>query len=73
MTALVELESRGARNFYFIGPRRGGMEIQHKGAEVIVITSETPLGQQLVGKKASERIKLQTRGPAQEFKIISVR
>lgn len=73
LTALVELESRGARDFYFIGPKRGGMEVQHKGTEVIVITSESPLGQQLIGKKAGERVKLQTRGPAQEFKVISVR
>jgi transcription elongation GreA/GreB family factor len=72
-TALVELESRGARDLYFIGPRRGGMEVQHKGTEVIVITPESPLGQQLIGKKAGERVKLQTRGPAQEFRIISVR
>ena len=73
LTALVELESRGARDLYFIGPKRGGFEIQYKGAEVIVITTETPLGQQLIGKKTGDRIKLQTRGPAQEFKIISVR
>ncbi len=73
LAALVELESRGARDLYFIGPKRGGMEVQHKGTEVIVITSESPLGQQLVGKKAGERVKLQTRGPAQEFRIISVR
>ena len=73
LTALVELESRGARDLYFIGPRRGGMEVQHKGTEVLVITFESPLGQQLIGKKAGDRVKLQTRGPAQEFRIISVR
>ena len=73
LTALVELESRGARDLYFIGPQRGGLEIQHAGTEVLVITPESPMGQQLIGKKTGDRIKFQTRGPAQEFKIISVR
>jgi len=73
LTALVELESRGARDLYFIGPQGGGLEIKHLGTEVLVITPESPMGQQLIGKKTGDRIKLQTRGPAQEFKIISVR
>ena len=73
LTALVELEARGARDLYFIGPQRGGFEIHHQGTEVIVITAESPLGQQLIGKTTGARIKLQTRGPAQEFKIVSVR
>ncbi len=73
LTALVELESRGASDLYFIGPHRGGLEIKHKETEVLVITPESPLGQQLIGKKTGDRVKLQTRGPAQEFKILSVR
>ena len=73
LTALVELESRGAHDLYFIGPRGGGLEIKHQGTEVLVITPESPLGQQLIGKQTGDRIKLQTRGPAHEFKIISVR
>ena len=73
LTALVELESPGGRDLYFIGPYSGGLEIKHQGTEVLVITPDAPLGQQLMGKKAGERVKLQTRGPAQEFKIISVR
>ena len=73
LTALVELESHGARDLYFVGPNRGGLEIKHDGTEVLVIAPESPLGQQLIGKQAGDRVKLQTRGPAQEFKIISVR
>ncbi|MEI8064645.1 MAG: GreA/GreB family elongation factor, partial [Verrucomicrobiota bacterium] len=62
-----------ARDLYFIGPNRGGLEIKHDGTEVLVIAPESPLGQQLIGKQAGDQVKLQTRGPAQEFKIISVR
>ena len=72
VTALVELESRGERNLYFLGPKSGGLEIRHKGQEILVITPESPLGQQLVGKKLGDRIKFQTRGPAQELHVTAV-
>lgn len=72
LTALVELESRGERMLYFLGPKSGGLEVRCKGHEILVITPESPLGQQLVGKKAGARIKIQTRGPAQEFNVTAV-
>ncbi|MGD1018767.1 MAG: GreA/GreB family elongation factor [Verrucomicrobiia bacterium] len=73
VTALVELEANGAHTLYFLGPKAGGMEISHRGSEILVITTESPLGQQLVGKKAGDHVNLQTRGPSQEFQVISVR
>ena len=72
LTALVELESNGARALYFLGPKTGGVEIRHRGTEILVITPESPLGQQLLGKKVGDRVKLQTRGPAQEFRVTCV-
>ncbi|HUJ10725.1 MAG TPA: GreA/GreB family elongation factor [Verrucomicrobiae bacterium] len=73
LTALVELESQGHRTFYFLGPKSGGTEINIGGDEILVITPESPLGRELVGKKVGDRIQLQTRGPAQQFRITSVR
>jgi hypothetical protein len=73
ITALVELESRGNRDLYFLGPKGGGTEVKVGGQEILVITPESPLGKELVGKKTGDRIKLETRGPAQEFRILSVR
>lgn len=72
LTALVELESRGASTLYFLGPKCGGLEIHHKGTEVLVITPESPLGQQLLGKKVGDTLKLETRGPALEFRVTAV-
>jgi transcription elongation GreA/GreB family factor len=73
LTALVELEFRGECSLHFLGPKGGGMEIRHKGQEILVITPESPIGQQLLGKKVGDSIKFQTRGPAQEFRVTSVR
>ena len=72
LTALVELDSKGARTLYFLGPKSGGLEIHHKGTEVLVITPESPLGQQLIDKKVGDRIRLQTRGLGQEYRVSAV-
>ncbi len=54
--ALVELAGAGERVFYFVGPGAGGMEIVHDGQEVLVVTGQSPLGRQLIGKRAGERV-----------------
>src|SRR5437763_11452626 len=42
LTALVELEMDGARSYYFIGPKSGGLEIDYQRKEVMVITPQPP-------------------------------
>jgi transcription elongation GreA/GreB family factor len=53
--ALVELETGGENLFYFVGPRAGGTEILHDKREILVITPQSPLGEQLLGGKQGER------------------
>src|SRR6476661_330553 len=50
LTALVELDFDGAQSVYFIGPRNGGLEIEFDRKEITVITPQSPLGQNLMGK-----------------------
>ena len=56
--AFVELELNGEKISYFIGPRAGGMEVLHEKREVTVITFQSPLGEQLMGRKQGEVLKL---------------
>ena len=70
--ALVELEGRDERSFYFIGPRAGGTEIVHQKKEILVITPQSPLGQQLLGKKQGARLQLQIGATRNEYRVISV-
>jgi transcription elongation GreA/GreB family factor len=70
--ALVELENGGENLIYFIGPRAGGTEVLHDKTEILVITPQSPLGGQLLGKKQGERPQLTLGGMKQAAKIVSV-
>jgi transcription elongation GreA/GreB family factor len=70
--ALVELELGGERSFYFLGPRAGGTEVTHDRKEILVITPQSPLGEQLLGKKAGDRPQLTVGGVKQSACIVSV-
>ena len=64
LTALVELELCGERLWYFLGPKGGGIEIK----EVLVVTPESPIGKELIGKKTGDRFKFN----AHQYRIVSV-
>ena len=70
--ALVELETGGENLFYFIGPRAGGTEILHDKKEILVITPQSPLGEQLMGKKSGDQPQLTFGGAKQAAKILKV-
>ena len=70
--ALVLTEAAREKSAYFIGPRAGGTEVTHDGREILVITPPSPLGQQLVGRKQGDRVKLQIAGAKTEIRIASV-
>jgi transcription elongation GreA/GreB family factor len=73
LSALVELETAGEVGTYFIGPRSGGLEVSYKGAEIMVITPHSPLGQQLMGKKTGQRWTTNFNGSRMNYRIVSVR
>ena len=52
--ALLAVEHQGSPSWYYLGPARGGMEISWDEKTVTVITTASPLGRQLLGKRAGE-------------------
>ncbi|HEY3930806.1 MAG TPA: GreA/GreB family elongation factor [Verrucomicrobiae bacterium] len=70
--ALVELEHGGEHLLYFIGPRAGGTEILHDKKEILVITSQSPLGEQLMGKKSGDKLQLKLGGEIRAMEILGV-
>ena len=72
LTALVELDTDGTHSTYFIGPRNGGLEIQHRRKEIMVITPQSPLGQNLIGRQAGQRWAAKLGGSTVKYHIVSV-
>ena len=70
--ALVELEHGGENSIYFVGPRAGGTEVLHDKKEILVITPQSPLGEQLMGKKSGDQPQLTFGGAKQAAKILKV-
>jgi transcription elongation GreA/GreB family factor len=70
--ALVELEHGGESSLYFVGPRAGGTEVIHDKKEILVITPQSPLGEQLIGKQAGDQPQLKFGGETRAAKILSV-
>ena len=71
--ALLTLKSGKTETVYLVGPRAGGIEVVFKGTPVTVITPQSPIGQQLVGKVQGEFIVLPTDPEKRQFKIVRVR
>ena len=72
LTALVELDVNGTRALYFIGPRNGGLEVECKRKEITVLTPQSPLGQNMMGKKAGQRWTARLGGSLAKYHIVSV-
>ena len=72
VTAVVELEADGIQSSYFIGPRNGGLEIKVEQKEVTVITPQSPLGRNIIGKRAGHRWTTKLGGSTLKYHIISV-
>lgn len=69
LSAIVTLETAGRKLRYFLGPRNGGLEVASEGLPIIVITPQSPVGRQLIGRKVGETIIAQGRPPQ---KIVAV-
>jgi transcription elongation GreA/GreB family factor len=71
--ALVELEDRESRSFYFLGPRAGGLEIPHGRETILVLTPLSPLGQQLMGRKEGDRFPVAMDRQSRTCRVLTVR
>jgi len=70
--ALIALRQEEFTNHYFIGSSAGGTEVNVDGTEVLVITLESPLGEQLAGKNAGDSLSLKLAGRKQSTEVLSV-
>jgi transcription elongation GreA/GreB family factor len=70
--AVVEVEHRGEKTTYFIATKAGGTEVVYDRNEVLVITPQSPLGEQLMGKKTGDLLKRALNGAPDPYHVVSV-
>lgn len=61
--ALVQVDMEGEPMWFLILPGGGGTEVNALGQDVTVLTPETPLGRQLIGKGTGETYRIRAGGP----------
>ncbi len=70
--SLVELECDGARTVVFLVPQGAGITVEVEGTQVQLITLQSPLGEELVGRRAGDSFEVETRAAMREYEILSV-
>jgi transcription elongation GreA/GreB family factor len=70
--AVVELEREGKRSVFFIGQFAGGTEIECEGETVLVITPQSPMGQQLAGRKQGEDLQIRIGRGSESYRVAAV-
>jgi transcription elongation GreA/GreB family factor len=73
LSALVRLKSDdGGKRTLFIAAAAGGEKIVADREEVMIITSRSPLGQELLGKVAGDTFKMKIGIDTRTFTVVSV-
>lgn len=72
LTALVTLAAAEASRQVFIGPQAGGLKVNYDGTEILIITPQSPVGKELLGKTCGEVVNLRVGNTDKEFEIIDV-
>ena len=70
--AIVEVGTSGRSSWYFLGPRAGGMEVKLEDCSVLVLTPQSPLGRQLLGKRLGDSVLLPGRAHSAGQKILRI-
>lgn len=77
ITALVEVESQGRRSLVFLVPTQGGNTVTVEGKTVQILSSASPLGQELIGRvpgnAADAEFEVELAGSqVREYRILAV-
>lgn len=72
LTAYVTLAAEGKSADYFLAGLGGGLSVQFDGKGVFVIASQSPLGQNLLGRQVGDCFEIATKHGPKTYEIIAV-
>lgn len=67
--ALVSLEQAGVSRWVFLGPDAAGLRVIDEGADVLVISPRSPLGQALLGRCDGDEVEVLVDGRRQLYEV----
>lgn len=70
--AVVELRAAERSSWYFLGPRAGGLELSENEKKILVLTPQSPLGRQLLGKRIGDVVHPSGHGAAVAHRVNSI-
>lgn len=70
--AVVGLGDGPQDQWYLLGPKAGGLELKLDKKVFLVVTPQSPLGAQLIGKRVGDTVRAPGRGAARTVKITAV-
>ena len=70
--ALVTLDSGGNVARYLLGPRAGGLTVATAEGEVMVLTPQSPLGRQVLGRRVGDEITTPRGGRSVRARIAAI-
>ena len=71
-SALIELDQDGAVSHYFLAPHGGGMRVTVNGLTVTVLTPQSALGRELLGRAEGDAFETTIGGKLKAYEILSV-
>lgn len=72
LSALVQLEDdEGTEKWLFIGPAAGGLRFEFEDRKIMLITPDSPLGQELIGRQVDDCFALES-GASREYEVIAI-
>ncbi len=71
-SALIEVDLDGVRQHYFLAPQGGGLRAALGGVTVQVITPQSALGRELLGKTEGDTVDVTVQGRARSYEIVRV-
>jgi transcription elongation GreA/GreB family factor len=67
--ALIELESGKKKTSYLLAPHAGGMKVNLDGRSIQIITPQSPVGEELMGKRLGDAVEVEIHGVTREYLI----
>ena len=71
-TALVELQTEGKVQTFFLMPKGGGLQVMFENKMVQVLTPQSPLGESMLGKKVGDEFEVRIQGKFRDYVIQNI-